>query len=139
MKLRKGNSMSRRYIKLPHPGCNPAANDNALPELGELTQAIAVQIVGDDKDADAVVEWAAEKFGRASEDDDTAEQLRFALRVVIRICVKDTIVAECDELGLTLPNRELLEELAGDVAELTAAPLANRVIRRLAEGAAHAH
>lgn len=113
--------------------------DPTASDIGAIVLEIAEQIVGDDKDVAAVLEWAAEKFGRASEGDETAEQLRFALRVVISVCVKDTIVAECDELGLTLPNRELLEELAGDVAELTAAPLANRVIRRLAEGAAHAH
>lgn len=113
--------------------------DPTASDIGAIVLEIAEQIVGDDKDVAAVLEWAAEKFGRASEGDETAEQLRFALRVVISVCVKDTIVAECDELGLTLPNRELLEELAGDVAELTAAPLAQRVIRRLTEGAPRAH
>jgi hypothetical protein len=107
-------------------------------DIGAIVLEIAEQIVGDDKDVAAVLEWTAEKFGRASEDREIAEQLRFALSVVISACVKDTIVAECDARGLTLPAHELLEKLAGDVAELTAAPLVNRVIRRLAEGAAHA-
>lgn len=107
-------------------------------DIGAIVLEIAEQIVGDDKDVAAVLEWAAEKFGRAFEDNETAEQLRFALSVVICGCVKDTIVAECEEQGLTLPHLELLEALAGDVAELTVAPLSNRVIRRLAEGVAHA-
>jgi hypothetical protein len=119
--------MSRRYIKLPHPGCNPAANDNALPELGELAREIAV------------LEWAAEKFGRASEDDETAQKLRFALSVVISKCVKDTVVAECADRDLSPPDADLIEGLAVDVAELTAAPLAQRVIRRLQKSGADAH
>ena len=101
-------------------------------DIGAIVLEIAEQIVGDDKDVAAVLDWAAEKFGRAFEDNETAKQLRFALSVVICGCVKNTIVAECDKRGLTRPHSELLETLAGDVAELTAAPLANRVIRRLA-------
>jgi hypothetical protein len=131
--------MSRRYIKLPHPGCNPAANDNALPELGELTREIAEQIVGDDRDLAAVLEWAAEKFGRASEDDEIAQKLRFALSVIISFCIKKTLLAECADRGLSPPNANLMEALASDVAELTAAPLAKRVIRRLRESGTHAH
>ena len=57
--------------------------DPTASDIGAIVLEIAEQIVGDDKDVAAVLEWAAEKFGRASEDDETAEQLRFALRVVI--------------------------------------------------------
>jgi hypothetical protein len=114
-------------------------NDNAFAGLEAIVREIAAEIVGDDTDVDAVLEWAAERFGRAAEDDETAKKLRFALQVIISSCVQDTVVAECADRGLTPPNCELLGELAADIAELTAAPLANRVIRRLTKGGAHAH